>query len=164
MPVKVEIRMNAELMADFMVYHIFTSGAGMMAIVLAALNMGFAVALAIKGRYAYAVLFFLVAVIIVAGFPKMIRAKVVKRMKNSRKLTEPVTYELDDQGIETTTQDDHGKASWGKFKRALLHKKLIILYDPEKRAIILPIDQLGDQHDAVVEMIRTHMPAQAVKI
>lgn len=164
MPVKVEIRMNAELMADFMVYHIFTSAVGMMAIVLAALNVGFSVALVIKSKYAYAMLFFFVAVIIVAGFPKLIRTKVMKRMQNSKKLTEPVIYEFDEYGIETTIQDDHGKASWGKFKRALLHKNLIILYDPEKQAIILPIEQLGEQYDAVVEMIRTHMPAQAVRI
>lgn len=164
MPVKVEIKMSIERMADFMVYHIFTSGAGMMAIVLAAVNMGFSVALAIKGRYGYTALFVLVAVIIIAGFPKLIRMKVRKRLQNSKRLTEPITYEFDEQGIKTTIQDDSGKASWSKFKRAVSHNNLIILYDPEKRAIILPIEQIGEQYDAVVEMIRTHMPAQSVRI
>ena len=164
MPVKVEIKMSIERMADFMVYHIFTSGAGMMAIVLAAVNMGFSVALAIKGRYGYTALFVLVAVIIIAGFPKLIRMKVRKRLQNSKRLTEPITYEFDEQGIKTTIQDDSGKASWSKFKRAVSYNNLIILYDPEKRAIILPIEQIGEQYDAVVEMIRTHMPAQAVRI
>lgn len=164
MPVKVEIKMNVDLMADFMVYHIFTSGVGMMAIILAAVNMGFSVALAIKGRYAYTVLFFLVAVVIMAGFPQLIRMKVKKRLQNSKQLTEPVIYEFDEQGIKTTIKDDSGKASWSKFKRAVLHKNLLILYDPEKRAIIIPVEQISDQYEAVVEMIRTHMPAQAVRI
>ena len=29
---------------------------------------------------------------------------------------------------------------------------------------MLPVDELGDQYRPVVDMIRTHMPAQAMKI
>ena len=57
-----------------------------------------------------------------------------------------------------------GKASWSKFKRAVARKRIIILYTAEKQAIVLPIDQMGDQYTAVVDLIYANMPAPAVRI
>lgn len=164
MPIKVEIRMNAELMADFMVYHIFTSKRGMTAFALAALNLGFSVALAVKGNFPYAAMFFVIAVGIVLGFPKLVRTKTLKQMKASERLKEPVFYEFDEQGIRTTIGEESGKASWGKFVKAVSYQNLVIIYDPEKRAIIMPREQLASQYEAVVEMIRTHLPEGSVRI
>lgn len=164
MPVKAEIKMNTQSMSDFMVYHIFTSGAGMMAIVLAALNAGLAISFTIKGKLAFAALFLIFVIIVAVGFPYIIRRKVRQQVENSPRLCAPVTYEFDDTGIETTTQDDSGKASWSKFTRVFSHKNLIILYDASRRAIILPVDQLGDDYTAIVDLIYAHMPASAVKI
>lgn len=164
MPLKVEIRMNAELMADFMVGHVFMSGKGMAAFVLAALNVGFSIALLVRGKYAYAALFFLVALVVVLGFPMLIRAKTLKQMRASKRLEEPVIYEFDEQGVRTTIGEDSGKASWEKFVKATSFKNMIVMYDPQKRAVIMPKEQLGEQCRAVVEMIRAHMPEEAVRI
>ena len=62
------------------------------------------------------------------------------------------------------TADDSGKAEWAHFTKALSRKRIIILYDGERHAIVLPVDELGDQYRPVVDMIRTHMPASAMKI
>ena len=40
MPVKVEVKLDVDSMADFMVYNIYTSGPGMVALILGVLNMG----------------------------------------------------------------------------------------------------------------------------
>ena len=62
------------------------------------------------------------------------------------------------------TVDDSGKASWGKFKKAVSYKSVVILYDASKRAIILPVEQLGDNYGPVVDLIYSHMPAPSVRI
>ena len=38
------------------------------------------------------------------------------------------------------------------------------MYTAEKQAIVLPIDQMGDQYTAVVDLIYANMPAPAVRI
>lgn len=164
MSVKVEIKMDVQSMSDFMVYHIFSSTAGMMAVALGALNAGFVVSFIIRGNLALALLFFAFVIVIAVGFPYLIRRKVQKQMENSPKLSAPVTYEFDEGGVTTTTQDDSGKASWSKFKKIFSHKKLLIFYDESKRAIVLPVQQLGDDYTAVVDMICAHVPPKAVKI
>lgn len=164
MSVKVEVKMDAQIMSDFMVHHIFSGKAGTAAIALAALNIGFAVSFIVKGKYPMAVLFAVFAFVILCVFPWMIRRKVAKQMENAVRLKAPVTYEFDEEGIETVTQDDSGKAPWEKFQKALTHKNMIILYDAQRRSIILPLEQMGDSGQEVIEMIVTHMPAKAVKI
>lgn len=164
MSVKVEIKMDAQSMSDFMVYHIFSSTAGMIALALGALNAGFVVSFLIRGNLALALLFLVFVIVILAGFPYLIRRKVQRQMENSSRLSAPVTYEFDEGGVTTTTQDDSGKASWSKFQKIVSHKKLIIFYDEAKRAIVLPVQQLGDDYTAIVDLIYDHVPQRLVKI
>lgn len=164
MPIKVEIRMDAESMADFMVYHIYTSMVGILTLALGFLNVGCALAFLMRGNLAFCGMFLAFAVVILAVFPYLIRRKVGKQMQNSKRLNIPVTYEFDDTGIVTTTPDDSGKASWKKFKKAVSRKRILILYDEKKQAIILPIEQLREEYAAVVECIYRNMPAPAVRI
>lgn len=164
MPVKAEIRLDAKLMSDFMVYHIFSSTAGVAALVLAALNVGFAVSFILKGKYPMALVFVVFVFVIVYVFPRLIRRKVTRQMENSPLLTAPIIYEFDEEGVETTTHNDHGKASWEKFCKAVSHKNMIILYDGQRRSVILPVEQIGDGYEDIVALIEKHLPPKAVKI
>lgn len=164
MPVKIEIKMDVPSMEEFMLYHIYTSKAGIGLLVLGVLNVLFTVSFVIKRNFLYMLIFLMFSVLILVVFPQLIRSKVRKQMEGAEKLKEPVTYEFDDEGITTTTSDDSGKASWEKFKRAVSRKNILILYDSKKRAIILPVEQLGENYTAIVDMIYAHMPAPAVRI
>lgn len=164
MSVTVEVRLDAKSMADFMVYHIFTGKAGILTLVLGGLNVGFAVTFISGGRFGLAGMFVAFAILVLAGIPYLIRKKVMNQVEASERLRAPIRYTFDEEGIETVTADDSGKAEWAHFTKALSRKRIIILYDGERHAIVLPVDELGDQYRPVVDMIRTHMPASAMKI
>lgn len=164
MPVKVEVKMDVPSMTEFMVYHIYSSGIGIASMVLGVLNVGLTVTFAMKKQYLYMALFFAFAFIILGIFPGLIRKRVAKQMEHSRRLNIPVTYAFDEYGIETTTPDDSGKASWGKFKKAVSRKGIIILYDHAKQTIILPVNQIEQEYTDIVDLIYAHMPAPAVRI
>ncbi|MCI9237118.1 YcxB family protein [Lachnospiraceae bacterium 50-23] len=164
MPVKVEVKMDVPSMVDFMLYHIYTSRTGVLTIALGALNIGLTIAFAMKREFLYMVLFFMFAFVILGVFPYMIRIRVEKQMQHSRRLGIPVTYEFSDEGIVTMTPDDSGKASWKVFKRAVSRKRILILYDASKQAVILPVDQIPDTYTQIVDLIYKNMPAPAVRI
>lgn len=164
MSVTVEVRLDAKSMADFMVYHIFTGKAGILTLVLGGLNVGFAVTFISGGRFGLAGMFVAFAILVLAGIPYLIRKKVMNQVEASERLRALIRYTFDEEGIETVTPDDSGKAEWAHFTKALSRKRIIILYDGERHAIVLPVDELGDQYRPVVDMIRTHMPASAMKI
>ena len=96
MPVKVEVKLDVDSMADFMVYNIYTSGPGMVALILGVLNMGLAVSFIMKGDFLLVLMFLAFAFLILGIFPYLIRRKVAKQMQNSKKLGALVTYEFDD--------------------------------------------------------------------
>lgn len=164
MSVKVEIKIDAEAMADFMIYHIYTSKVGILAFILGILNIGVSVVFMMKKEFPLMILFLFFVFLIFCIIPYLIRRKVRKQMQNSKHLGDLVTYEFTEDGIITTTSSDSGKASWGKFKRAISRKYIIILYDTQKQAIVLPLDQIEEQYTEVMDMIFAHMPVPAVRI
>ena len=85
----------------------------------------------------------------------------MERMENKEAL---VTYIFSEDGVETVTKDDSGKADWSAFKKAVSRKRLLLLYDDKKQAVILPIDQIQEEYAQIVDMISAHMPAPAVRI
>ena len=75
-------------------------------------------------------------------------------------------YEFDENGVRTKAEDDEeGKfLAWSGFKKAISRKRIVILYDTQKRAVILPIEQMGEHYAAVTDLIAAKMPASAVRI
>ena len=64
MPIKVQVRVGAEAMIDFMLYHIYASAVGVITIILGILNIGLGIAFASRkeflymaGAFAFAVIF-----------------------------------------------------------------------------------------------------------
>lgn len=164
MSVKVEVRLDADSLADFMIHNVYVSAVGILAMALGVLNIGLSVAFAVQRKYLYMLLFIGFTILIVVVLPYFVRKNVKKKMEGSRRTKETVTYEFTENGIITTTTEDSGRASWSKFKKAISKKYILVLYADNKQAIILPINQLGDKYPDVVDMIYAHMPAPAVRI
>ena len=164
MPVEVKIKMDVESMTDFMFYHIYSGPVGMMTMGLGALNVGCVVAFILRGDYLMMLLFLAFAILIIGVFPFYIKRKVAKQMEHSKRLAVEVVYKFDDEGIETTTSYDSGKAPWDMFKKAAATKKNIIIYDASKRAVILPLHQIEEKKGEIAALIQKHMPASAVKL
>ena len=164
MPVKVEVKMDIQSMTDFMLYQIYSSGVGVLVSVLAVINIVLTIVFAMKECLSLMTLYAAFAVVLLVIFPYLIKIKVRKRMSGSRRLDVPVIYEFEDSGVTTTTPQDSGKASWKKFKKAVSRKRIIMLFDEQKQAIILPVDQIEDNYTAIVDLIYKNMPVTAVRI
>ena len=54
--------------------------------------------------------------------------------------------------------------AWEDMHKAVSTSRSIILYTSRVNATLFPRRQLGDQKEALVEMISTHMPPGKVKI
>lgn len=163
MEVSVKVTLDRESMSEFMIYHIYTSGIGAAILALGALNAGFAAAFAVRGEWIMVLVFAVFAFLLLAGFPFAIRSRVAS-MEGSKRLTEAVEYRFTEEGIQTITSERTGQAQWKRFQKAVQRKHILILYDAQRHAIILPVAQMGDRYEKVTAMIREHMPPAAVRI
>ena len=66
--------------------------------------------------------------------------------------------------VEVSQEDEKMMNPWGEFTKATATSKSIIIYVTRVRALIFPKECLGEQYEAVVKMISTHMPPAKVKI
>lgn len=86
MPVKVEVKLDVDSMADFMVYNIYTSGPGMVALILGVLNMGLAVSFIMKGDFLLVLMFLAFAFLILAFSHTLLEEKWQSRCRTPRSL------------------------------------------------------------------------------
>lgn len=164
MPVKVQVKMDAESMIDFMLYHIYASAAGVITIILGVLNIGLGIAFASRKEFLYMAGAFAFALVVLVIYPQTIRNRVKRQMERLENKEAPVTYTFSDEGVETVTREDSGMAEWSVFRKVVSRKNLLLLYDDKKQAVILPVDQIQEEYQQIVDMICEHIPAKAVKI
>lgn len=165
MAVQVEVKLDVESVADYMSYKIYTSAVGITSVALGILNIGLVYAFAKRGDFLQMGVFIIFSVLLLIGFPYFIRSNVRRKMGNARRVQETAVYEFDDEGVTTTTADDSGKASWGKFTKAVVTKKrVLLLFAGKDQAIVLPLEQIGEYYEEIARLICEHMPAPAVRI
>ena len=79
-------------------------------------------------------------------------------------LTTRISYELNEEGIRISQDEQSVLNEWGDFRKAVSTGQSVILYVTKVRALIFPRESLGEQYAAAVQMISTHMPAKKVNI
>ena len=141
-----QITLDAEAITEFMMYQIYTGGAGIAVLALGALNAGLAVAFGIRREWFMMLLFAVFA------------------LQGQKKFVKPVEYIFDQEGIRTMAAEREKRVPWENVKKAVSRKHILILYDEKKHAMVLPISQLGDDYGAAVDMITAHVPQAAVSI
>ena len=71
---------------------------------------------------------------------------------------------MSEEGVTVRQDDLEVTNKWEDFTKAVSTNRAIILYVTRMRALIFPKESLGDQYEAAVKMISTHMPPKNVKI
>lgn len=158
-----QITLDAEAITEFMMYQIYTGGAGIAVLALGALNAGQAVAFGIRREWFMMLLFAVFALLLFFGFPAVIKNR-VSVLQGQKKFVKPVEYIFDQEGIRTMAAEREKRVPWENVKKAVSRKHILILYDEKKHAMVLPISQLGDDYGAAVDMITAHVPQAAVSI
>ena len=109
------------------------------------------------------VIFAVFALFLLFGFPAVIKNR-VSTLQGKKKFIKPVEYIFDQKGIQTVAADKEKTVAWENMRKAVSRKHILILYDDKKHAMVLPVAQLGEEYEAVVDMISAHIPPAGVHI
>ena len=164
MPVRFEINMTAKAMYSFMLQHNYTHLTGIMSVVFGAVALLMGIRQAEGGILQSAVIFFLLFLLLVFYPPVMLWMRAKRRIQAGSVFKKPLYYELSDKGVKVIQGKREEINAWGDFQRAVSVGSALVLYMDNRRAVIFPKEQLGEQFSAVVRMISTHMPPGKVRI
>lgn len=164
MTVKFNVKMTDKIMYDFLLYHNYTSMTGLVGAILGVLLLGVAVMKGTAGDIQTAILFFAISIFVLMSTPMTLKATAKNQVKNTPMFQEPLEYEISDEGIMVSQNEESALNEWKEFEKIISTSKSLILYITRVRAIILPRESMGDDYMKVVEMISKNVPAKRVKI
>lgn len=74
----------------------------------------------------------------------------------------PIDLEIDERGLTITQGENGGLVEWKNVTKIVILKKLAIFYMGKVRAHLLPLDQIPEEADEALELVRKY--AAGIKI
>lgn len=157
MEVEFDVRITPGALYDYMLFHTFTSPAGLIgavtgALLVTAFFMGAGVLCLIAG------------IIILAYLPWTLFLKSRQQFLANPAFKMPLHYKMTEEGIEVSQNGEVQSQKWEDMFKAVSTPKSLIVYTSKINASIFPKKDLKENSAAVIKMISTHMPPKKVKI
>lgn len=155
--IELDVRISASELYDYMLMHTYHSASGI-------LGNGVGAVCVVGGAMSGQWIFTILGVILLLYLPWTLFLKSKQQVLANPGFQKPLHYCLDENGI-TVSQDEVSESQgWDQMVKAVSTGRSIIVYTSRVNATIFPKAQLGEQKDAVIGMISTHMPPGKVNI
>ena len=155
--VETDIQVTAADLYDYVLMHTYHGTSGIIGSTAGALFV-------VAGFLAQKWLLVIAGLVILLYLPITLYTKSKLQWSANEAFQKPLHYVLDDEGVTVSQGEVSESQSWEGMVKAVSTPRSIILYTSGRNASIFPKAQLGDQKDALIEVISTHMPPQMVKI
>ena len=163
MSVKMDVQMTPRAMYDFLLYHTYSHLSGLIGAIFGVVVLGLGIRAMAQGDYTAGMMFFFFAAVFLVMTPLTLKSKAKAQVKTTPMFQKPITYELTEEGITISQEDQQTEVKWEEFQKAVSTNRTLILYT-RVRALVFPKEALGEQYTAAVQMISTHMAPAKVKI
>ncbi len=158
--ITLSVNMNANVLYDYLVYHAYSTSAGILGTCLGAL--GVLVFLAQPG--VDRVMYLILGVILILYMPISLKLRSMQLMQFTEAYKKPLDYVLNSEGITVSQGDVSQTIEWDKCVKAVSTRQSIVLYTGKKNASIFPRRQLGDKLPALVAVFAENMDPKKVRI
>lgn len=157
MEVKLTAKINAQDIYDYMMYHQYTSPAGVIGSGVGALLI---VAFFLDHQW----IFLIAGAIILLYLPWTLFLKSRQQALTNPVFKQELQYVLNEDGLTISQGEESQTQKWEDMYKAVSTGRSIIVYTSPINATILPKRCMGDLRSGVIQIISTYMPAKKVKI
>lgn len=157
MKLEFDVKIDAGVLYDYMLYHTYTGFSGLFGSTVGALF--------IVAYVANKSLYFLAAgLIILLYIPWSLFLRSRKQALMNPAFKNPLHYEMSDEGVSVSQGEASQSIEWDSIVKACATNRSILLYTSKVNAWIFPKKDLGEKKNGVIEMISTHVSPEKVKI
>ncbi len=165
MEIKIEVQMTTKIMYNYVLQHTYTSIGGILGMVLGIVCLFWGTQRLLVGELTQVVLALLfVGIMFVFVNPIMLWNKSRKQVKRTPSFQKPISYQLDEEGITVSQEDQKTQLTWDKIMKVTATNMSVIIYFSRMRAFILPKSAFGDNYTDAVALIFTHVDNKKVRI
>lgn len=164
MKVTFDVDMTDEAMTSFMYYHTYSHFSGILGIVLGIASWGLAIWTFGRVVPVFTAMYALFGFLFLFWTPFTLKSKAKMQRKNTPMFQKTISYTLDEEGITTTQDDQRAELKWEELLKVVSTKKIVIFYVTRVRAFIAPRESIGDQYEAMMQLIKEHLNAKQIKV
>ncbi|MCI8947616.1 MAG: YcxB family protein [Lachnospiraceae bacterium] len=157
MELEFQTKITTNILFDYMLHHTYNSPSGI-------LGGGIGSLLVIGFFGTQNILYLLAGLVLLFYLPCSLYLSSMKQMQNTPAFKEPLTYKLNEEGIQVSQSGQSQLQKWENMYKAVSTRNSIIIYNTKVNAWIFPRSDMGAMTPRVIEMISTHMPAGKVRI
>ena len=157
METEFDVKITPGVLYDYMLYHTYTSAAGLLGSVVGAL-------LVVVFFMGYGALFLIAGIVILAYLPWTLFIKSRRQYLANPAFKEPLHYTMTQEGVAVSQKGEVQSQKWEDMYKAVSTSRSLILYTSTVNASIFPKKDLAEKAAGVMEKISTHMPPKKVKI
>lgn len=157
MELEFDVKVTPAAMYDYLLHHTYSGMSGISGTVFGVfLIMAF-----VATKY---VIYLIAGIVVIAYLPAALLLKAHQQVSMTPAFKEPLHYRMTDDGISVSQKDVQEQQAWEDCYKAVSTRRSIILYTSRTTASIFPRADLGEQEQALIKMISTHMPPKKVRI
>ena len=159
MKLEFDVKINANVLYDYLLHHTYASFSGVLGTVVGALIL---LGYAVTGYVVYLI----AGLVVLLYLPWSLFLRSRQQLLKNPAFKQPLHYCMTDEGVEISQGEAKEFQKWEAMHKATSTGRNIILYTSAVNASIFPRKDLKEQgvQEALIEMISTHMPPAKVKI
>ena len=155
--IEFDVQMNAGLLYDYSLYHVYRSPVGVLGCVMGMLLLA-------NFARTHSFIYLIFGIIVLVYLPVTLFMNCKRQMLLVEAYKSPLHYRVSDEGIEISQGEITQGHKWDQVIRVTATAKSIFLYTGKNVATIFPREALGEKTGAVMAVISRCVEPGRVKI
>ncbi|WP_394925798.1 YcxB family protein [uncultured Robinsoniella sp.] len=164
MEVKFDVKMTQKIMYNFLLSHTYKSFSGVFGVLFGAAALAVFAMTFEKVESWQSILYLVFGIWFILYLPITLYLKSVKQVKLNPVFKKPITYILNDEGIQTIQDDQNAELKWEDLVKVTETKLSLLVYTGKRYSFVFPKESIGEQYDELLKLIQGHVDAGKIKI
>lgn len=157
MQVSFDVRLQPKDLFRFYMYQSYTTTQGPISIILLLVMLVMAV-ISFRDQQIYTgILYIGLGILFVAYIPLSLWRKAHSILKTNQVLSGTLHYQVSDEGIKVSQDDDEGMMEWNLVYKIVGGKNQVLIYSNRINAYVIPREQLGEDYGTFKEIARKNL-------
>ena len=159
-----DVTLKEQDMVRFNLYHTYSRISSWFAVALAVVALLVSVKTYGKVSGTVTAIYILIALLILIYIPLNTMLSAKRRIRLMPELLAPLHYQITDEGIRVSKEDEAAEISWDKIFRIVGVQTAVYIYTSRIYAYVVPKEVLGDQLETFRKLASDHLEARRVKL
>lgn len=164
MPMEFEIRLTAQDLYRFHIYHNYTGFNGWFSILIAVMALIASYITVGLVPLGCTILYAVFGILFLLYLPVTFYIVAKRKISKAKEFSTPLLYRVTKDGITVRQGEESSTLPWGHVYKAVATRSNVLIYHDRVHAYVIPMDQLGTQYAQLREFCKKYLERSRVRM